>query len=166
MNSMVIYGSRYGNTRQVAEVIATELQSWGTAQLFAIDEAPLSIPAGIDLVVVGGPTEVHGMTHPVRDFLAALVPGALVNVAAAAFDTRLKAPTWISGSAALAIEHKLRNAGAHLLVPVESFFVERPKGSAPDAPAHLLPGELERATRWANTLATTYAREAGASPAH
>lgn len=166
MNSVVIYASRYGNTRQVAEAIAAELQSWGTAQIFAVEQAPLSLPAGTELVIVGGPTEVHGMTHPARDYLAAMAPGALRNLAAAAFDTRLKAPAWISGSAAMAIEHKLRHGGAHVLVSSESFFVERPKGSSSDEPPHLLAGELERASRWANTLATTFAREAGLSPAH
>jgi flavodoxin len=165
MNSVVIYASRYGNTRQVAEAIAAELQSWGAAQVFAIEQASLSLPAGTNLIVVGGPTEVHGMTYPVRDFFAVMAPGAFGTIAAAAFDTRLKAPTWVSGSAAIAIEHRLRRAGAHLLVPSESFFVERAEGSASDEPPHLLAGEMERATRWANTLSTTYAREAGLSPA-
>ena len=40
MNSIVIYASRYGNTRKIAEAIADALRQRGTAQLFAADDVP------------------------------------------------------------------------------------------------------------------------------
>ena len=65
MKSIVIYASRYGNTRRIAEVITETLHSHGEAQLFPADEVLSVLPTGIDLVVIGGPTEVHRMTAPV-----------------------------------------------------------------------------------------------------
>ena len=65
MKSIVIYASRYGNTQRIAEAITEALQTHGEAQLFPADEALPVLPKGIDLVVIGGPTEVHRMTKPV-----------------------------------------------------------------------------------------------------
>jgi flavodoxin len=148
MNSIVIYTSHFGNTKKVAEAIAAGLRSRGTAQVLAVDEVPLTLPHGTDLVVIGGPTEVHGMTKPLAQFFDRLGPGLGRDTVAAAFDTRVQASRWLSGSAAVGITRKLRQAGACLIVPVESFFAA---GKAPDV--HLLPGELERATRWGASLA-------------
>jgi hypothetical protein len=64
---------------------------------------------------------------------------------AIAFDTRLRLPRCLSGSAASGIGRKLRHAGARVVAPGESFFVTR-------APA-LEEGEVERAAAWAASLA-------------
>jgi menaquinone-dependent protoporphyrinogen IX oxidase len=44
MNSIVIYASRYGNTRKIAEAIGDALRLHGTTQLFAAEEAPTLLP--------------------------------------------------------------------------------------------------------------------------
>jgi flavodoxin len=153
MNSVVIYASRYGNTRQVAEAIAGRLRSYGTAQLLAADEAPATFPEGTDLVVIGGPTEVHGMTKALADVFERFTPAALLGVAAAAFDTRLRQPRWLTGSAGGGAATKLRHAGAQLIAPAESFFVKNEEGAEKGKGAKLEPGELERAAQWATSLA-------------
>ena len=145
MNSLVVYGSRSGNTQKVAEAIADELRSRGTVTLVAVDEAPSTIGPEVDLVIVGGPTEGHKMTDAVVAFFDRLAPEALRGRAAAAFDTRLWWPQWMSGSAADGIADRLREAGARLVVPEESFIVSmKPL---------LQPGELERAAPWAAAVA-------------
>jgi flavodoxin len=161
MNSIVIYASRYGNTKRIAEAIARGLQSCGPAQVFSVDEAPATLPLGTELVVVGGPTEVHRMTQPVARFFDRMAPGALRGVAAVAFDTRLRSARWLSGSAALGITHKLRQAGTRVIASAESFFVEGAASTAGKEGPELEPGELERAAAWAVSLLASLA-ETGA----
>lgn len=146
MNSIVIYGTRHGNTQEIAEAIASELRHHGTAHLFAIEDAPSAFPKA-DLIVVGGPTEAHRMTQPVVEFFDQFGKGELEGIAAAGFDTRLGWPRWLSGSAATGIVARLRQAGAKVIDPEGSFVVA---GKYPV----LEPGELERATAWAAALAT------------
>jgi flavodoxin len=146
MNSVVIYGSRYGNTRKLAEAIAGVLQEDGEAHVFEADATPSSFLEKADLIVVGGPTEGHGMTGPIEQLFDRIGKGALAGKAAAAFDTRLRWPLWLSGTAASGIASNLRRAGAVLVMPQMSFLVA---GKQPE----LEPGELLRAEKWARALA-------------
>lgn len=153
MNSVVIYGSRYGNTQKVAEAIAEELHAGGEVQLLPADEAPAISLEQVDLIVIGGPTEVHRMTSPVVQLFARMARGSLRNVAAAAFDTRIQAARWLTGSAAVSISRKLRHLGARMIAPAESFFVTGKADPATGEKPELASGELERARSWARTLA-------------
>jgi flavodoxin len=145
MNSMVIYGSRHGNTRKIAEVVAAELGRRGPVQLVSDDKAPSVIPDETDLVVIGGPTEAHGTSQAVAGFLDRVRKGSFTGKYAAAFDTRLRWPKWLSGSASAGIDERLHNSGAEVIGPGVSFFVG---GRLPV----LEPGELERAAQWAGSL--------------
>jgi flavodoxin len=146
MNSVVIYGSRHGNTSKVAEAIGAELGKHGAVQIVPAEKAWTHVSETTDLVVVGGPTEAHRMTEPVARFFGQVDKGALAGKAAAGFDTRLRMPAWLSGSAGSGIDRKLRQAGARVIAPQASFFVS---GKLPV----LEPGELARATAWAASLA-------------
>ena len=44
MTSVVIYASHFGNTRIVAEAIASRLRNAGPVELFAVDDAPTELP--------------------------------------------------------------------------------------------------------------------------
>ena len=145
MNTVIVYGSRYGNTRTVAESIAGVLRRQGSVRILSAQESAGIAWPEVDLVVVGGPTEAHGITPALEDFFAALPAGCLWGKAAAAFDTRLRWPRWLSGSAASGISHRLAEAGANIVAPKASFLVA---GSPPVNK----PGELERASRWAIAL--------------
>ena len=57
MNSLVVYGSRHGNTQKVAEAIAFELGKHGVAQVASAEDARKVLPEQLDLIVVGGPTD-------------------------------------------------------------------------------------------------------------
>lgn len=146
MNSMVVYGSRHGNTHKVAEAIAFELGKHGVVKLVSAEDARKVLPEQLDLIVVGGPTEAHRVTEPVAQFFDRVGKDQLVGVAAAAFDTRLRWPEWLSGSAAAGIAQRLHQARANLVSPEISFFVG---GKLPV----LEPGEVERAAAWAASLA-------------
>jgi flavodoxin len=145
MKAIVIYASRYGNTERVAEAIADGLSAHGIVELTPVENAPATF-ADADLVVVGGPTEGHGMTPPVRQFLDSLEQEALKGMPAAAFETRLDWPRWMSGSAGAGISGRLRKLGADIISAEASFIVE---GKEPV----LKPGELDRAKAWGDTLA-------------
>jgi flavodoxin len=152
MNSVVIYASRHGNTRKVAEAIAGQLQTHGATRLLAAEEAPEIFSEPIDLLVVGGPTEAHRMTEPVARLFDRLGTDSLKGVAAAGFDTRVRWPRWLSGSAGAGITQRLRQTGANVVVPEESFFVEGVTPKNVEGPT-LEAGELDRASSWAASLA-------------
>ena len=154
MNSVVIYGSRFGNTRQVAEAIAGRLASEGPVTVLAADDAPAALADGTDLVVIGGPIEAFRMTAPVSQLLARLEPRTVAGVAAAAFDTRIRPHWWLPGSAAGGIAKRLEHLGARLVAPPEAFIVEGPINESKGQIPALAPGELERAGTWAVSLAT------------
>jgi flavodoxin len=152
MNSLVIYATRFGNTRAVAEAIADGLRTAGRVTLASAAEAPTVLPSETDLVVVGAPTEVHRMAPSAAEFFTRMAPGALQDVRAVAFDTRLHWNRWLSGSAATDIARKLKRRGANLVADPVSFFVD-------GSPAVLLTGELARAQAWGVALAKQLAAQ-------
>jgi flavodoxin len=153
LKSIVIYASRYGNTRRLAESIAEILHARGEVELLPADEAHGIATAGANLLVIGGPTEVHTMTQSVVHLFSSLERGTLRGIPAAAFDTRVRAARWLTGSAASGIARKLRRAGARLIADEESFFVARRANPSTSEVPELEAGELERARAWAASLA-------------
>lgn len=145
MKSLVVYVTHKGNTRKVAEAIGDVLRQHGAAEVLPVDEAPLDLGADVDLLVVGGPTEGHGMTPEQRAYLDGLDAATLRGRAAAAFDTRINWPRLLSGSAADGIARRLRQFGARVVEPVGSFIV--------NTEPELQSGELERAREWAAAIA-------------
>jgi flavodoxin len=166
MKALVVYESMYGNTRAVAEAIADGL---GGSPVRAVHEAG-EAPEQRDLIVVGGPTHMHGLATALsrrlaaeaakEDGHAALEPGATAQVGlrawlrdlvtcegvrAAAFDTRLDRSAALTGTAARGIAHRLRRHG-YEVVATESFLVQDAEGPLED-------GELERARAWGEELA-------------
>lgn len=162
MRSLVVYESWFGNTRRIAEEIAAALAHEGEVDLVTVDE-PLPPLEDVDLLVVGAPTHIHGLSSKrsregaltqgahgepgigVRGWIDALPDGAC-GPRAAAFDTRAHMPALLVGSAARGIARRLRDQGYRLAIEPQSFFV---KGT----PGPLEEGELERASEWGRTLA-------------
>src|SRR5262245_56357749 len=63
MRALVVYESMYGNTHQVAETIANGLAGAADVEVLSLDDATTEVLDGADLLVVGGPTHVHGMSR-------------------------------------------------------------------------------------------------------
>jgi flavodoxin len=152
MTAIVFYASRTGNTQRVAEAIADGLGGRVKVDVRAIDAGPADVPDDAELVVIGGPTEAHGVTDEVDRFIAALPHGCLHDRFAAAFDTRVRWPRWLSGSAAEGIRGRLEASGARQPVASQSFLVSMKPEIEPD--------ELSRARAWGAELASSL--EAGA----
>jgi flavodoxin len=145
MNALVVYDTKFGNTRRIARVVSESLGEGIVVRLLSV-EAATPLPKDIDLLIVGGPTHAHGASAAMKAFLGALGRGSLRGVPAAAFDTRFQVARWLSGSAAGVIAARLRRAGCTVIVPPESFFVARTDESP------LLPDEAGRAVSWTATV--------------
>jgi flavodoxin-like protein len=167
MRVLVVYESMYGNTRRIAESIGSGLGV--DTEVVPVGEATPDRVAIADLLVVGGPTHVRGMSRlasrkAARDAAAkpgstlALEPGAdglglrewfaslgTLSCQAAAFDTRVDMPAIFAGRAAPRIARLLRRHGAHLIAPAQSFLVDKQN--------RLLDGEYVRARAWGEDLA-------------
>jgi flavodoxin len=151
MNTLVVYGTRYGNTQQVAEAIGDGLKDAGPVEVLSLESATPTHVRSSDLVVLGGPTEAHRATPALRswiDGLAFVLEGKPVAV----FDTRLGYARILSGSAGAGIEARLRRVGARVVAAYASFLV---KGKQPE----LQPGEFARAVEWGRELAHVIAPE-------
>jgi flavodoxin len=144
MHSLVVYASTSGNTRAIAEAMAEALSGRGPVDLRRADDLAATVPDA-DLVLIGGPTEGHGMTPPMKRLLDRLPASSWDGRSVATFDTRLRWPRFLSGSAAADISARLTDAGARPVAEPESFLVSM-------KPA-LEPGERERAAAWAIAMA-------------
>ena len=146
MNILVAYDSKFGNTEKLAHAIGTELGALGPVEVRPVGGADAQLAGPVDLLVLGGPTEAHGMTSGVRAFIDAMGTTNRTGARTAVFDTRFRLPPVLTGSAAKRIARRLRRLDASLVAPPESFFVTR-KGEP-----QLEEGELKRARAWAATL--------------
>jgi hypothetical protein len=159
---MVVFESMFGNTEAIAYAVADGLRSRMDVDVVEVGVAPTS-PHDLDLLVVGGPTHVFGLTRPAtREDAARQAGGTLVSrgvglrewleglrppdgLPAAAFDTKVKRPH-LPGSAAHGVDRRLRRLGARTIVRPESFWVS-------GTPGPLMEGEAERARLWGTRVA-------------
>jgi flavodoxin len=152
MFSTVIYDSEFGTTRALAEAIAEEARRSGAVQLINVRVEPRDVPAHVDLVFVGGPTQVHGVSPALRTYLDRLPSHALDRVPVATFDTRVHGPRLLTGAASSGIARRLTRRGGHLVQRPESFVVDGREGP-------LAVGELERARSWAQSIVARLAKQ-------
>jgi hypothetical protein len=161
MKALVVYESMFGNTETIARAIADGLQP--VFDVTVQNARTMPDAAGMDLVVVGGPTHAFGMSRPATRADAArqatIRPGAadagirewldcspaLAGMAAAAFDTKVDKP-YLPGSAAHRAYRQLRRLGGRMVARPESFRVS-------GTPGPLVAGEERRAQQWAAALA-------------
>ncbi len=156
MHTLIIYDSVYGNTEKIARAIGNSLQMHGQVELVRVGEVNPGMLVGIDLVVVGSPTQQFRATEAMRTFLKSLSPNQLKGMRVAAFDTRLT-QEWINqratlgffekifGYAAERIAKELKQKGGNLVVAGEAFYVEGMEGP-------LVAGEEQHAGEWAQKL--------------
>jgi hypothetical protein len=71
MRALVVYESMYGNTHAVAVNIAAALSTRHNVTLVPVTRATPELVAAADLLVVGGPTHMHGMSSAASRRMAA-----------------------------------------------------------------------------------------------
>jgi hypothetical protein len=170
MRAIIVYEPMFGSTKKVAEAIAEGLADCAEVSVVPVTSADAHILDGTDLVVVGGPTHTHGMSKPSTREMAVkqarrpgseveLVPGAesgpgvrewlaslgRLEIAGAAFDTRLQGLPAFTGRASKSVRRLLSHQGARIAASPESSLVEGLTGA-------LVEGELARARAWGERL--------------
>jgi Flavodoxin len=173
MRAVVVYESMYGNTHLVADAIGTGLETAFDVWVVPVSQADPAVLDGAGLVVVGGPTHVHGMSRAstrkaaveavdksaiplelepdaagpgLREWFASL---GHYPVKAAAFDTRMHAPAALTGRASKGVARLLRAHGFEVIAEPESFLVTKQDRLEPD--------ETTRAREWGTKLAASIA---------
>lgn len=168
MRALVVYESMYGNTHTVAIDIAAGLRATHDVTLVPVTRATEELVAAADLLVVGGPTHMHGMSSAASRRSAAesarkkgsgltMDPdadgpglhawlGAISgrDKLAVAFDTRLSGSPLVTGRASRGISRLLARRGCRLIAAPESFLVSKKNT--------LHAGEAERASSWGATI--------------
>ncbi len=159
MKALVLYDSVYGNTEKIALAIGNALGSQDDVSVVKVSDARAEQFAGLNVLIVGAPTQRFRTTAAMSDFLKTIPENGLKGVKVNAFDTRLsmgeikKTPVLaffirlfgVNAYAARLIANQLRKKGGKLAGSPEGFYVEGMEGP-------LVEGELERAGNWARQI--------------
>ncbi|MDQ2748871.1 MAG: flavodoxin [Actinomycetota bacterium] len=174
---VVVYESSYGNTHVIASAIGEGMHPSCHVEVVSVAVASQDLVDAADLLVVGGPTHVHGMSR-VRTRKAAVdaarepaskltldpdaeSPGLRAwfgsvrpaTTPAAAFDTRVDAPALLTGRAATGISRQLRRRGFREISEPMSFLVTRDN--------ELVAGQQASARQWGSKLASILISDRG-----
>jgi flavodoxin len=160
MKTLVVFDSQYGNTEHIAGAIAAQMREDGEVRIARVGDVEVIDLDWADLVIVGGPTQKHGLSPAMHFWLSQLPRGILNAKLGLAFDTRYPRARLLTGAASGKIASALERLGCVLLAPGESFFVDDREGPLEE-------GEPERAASWAQKAASTFALDVStASTAH
>jgi len=151
MNILVVYDSMYGNTEKIAQAIGTATE----ATVLHVNQVKEEHLAGLDILIVGSPTQAFQPLKPLKTFLNDLPAGSLKGVKVASFDTRadleevgsklLSFLVKLFGYAAEPIQAKLVRKGGVKVTTPAGFLVHGKEGPLKD-------GEVERAIQWAKQM--------------
>ncbi|MCU1479378.1 MAG: hypothetical protein JWQ19_164 [Subtercola sp.] len=150
MKAVVVYESMFGNTRQIADAIADGLADANEVTVFNVNRVTPADLEFADLVVVGGPTHVHGMSRAssraeavkwaddplkhvtlepdapglgIREWIAD--PATVLAPLFAAFSTHADVLTILSGSAAAQIDRSARHRASRRVSAPQNFAVTK-----------------------------------------
>jgi flavodoxin len=146
MVTLVVYFSKFGNTKKVAEAIVQTLEQENHVQIVDSDELVPADFNDVDLVIMGSPTHNMNLPKAVRPVFERLPKKILKGKLVAAFDTSYKLSGWLYPfTAGKKLNKKLRKLGGKRIVPPEVFLVKEREGP-------LYEGEIRRAMKWAATI--------------
>src|SRR5260370_16423160 len=87
MNTFIVYDSQFGNTERIAQAIADTLRAFGQASAVRVDPAhPVSFQ-GMDVLILGCPTQGMRPTPAMQSFLGNVSSHRLLPLAVACFYT-------------------------------------------------------------------------------
>ena len=141
MKTLVIYDSRYGHTKMIAQAIGEAING----QIMLVSDLNPANLTGFDFVIIGSPTHSGWYTEGIQNLMKA--ESAFNGLNLAVFDTRTKRSLF--GFAAPRMARNFSKFRANLLATPEGFVVLGMKGPLKD-------GELERAAAWAQEIANQY----------
>jgi len=145
---MLVYESKYGNTKLVAETIAEGLREVeGTEVVVSeLKEVDLSKIPNYDAILVGSPNHVGGPTWSIKKFIGKLGKLPLEGKSFAVFDTYLGIS---SGQAMKKMEKRIggKVSGSKLVTPGLSIRVKGMRGPISE-------GELPKCKEFGKKIAT------------
>ena len=152
MKTLIVYFSKFGNTRRVAQAVAETMKQAGDTRVVSIERLTASDLEGVDLVVLGSPT--HGFTVPeaVRSTLAALPPGILAGKSVAAFDTTVRPWPLRLFRASPKLLRQLSQLGGKPVARPQTLFVQTHSTQGTGDHDLLLEGQIDRAQEWASEI--------------
>ncbi len=180
MHVLVVYESSYGNTHLIADAIGEGLGADHTVTVVPVGKVTKELVDPVDLIVVGGPTHVHGMSRTatraqaanaahqpgsslvldpdaegrgLREWFEVLPAGTAFG---AAFDTRLDASPLFTGRASKGINKQLHRHGFREITEPISFLVTKE--------TQLAEGQQDAARQWGQLLAARLTQQADTSP--
>jgi len=133
--AIVLYHSLFGNTKAVAESLARGIENSGIeVDCLSIDKVDINQIPSYDLLAIGGPTHMIGMSKPMKEFMERLRSVNLRGMKGFSFDTRnhsrMNDKKWlaIENSAARRIEGKMKRMKMKIVRPRQSAIVEGREG--------------------------------------
>ncbi len=145
MHSVVVYDSQFGNTEQIALVIARTLSAFGPARAAHVHETAMTQLRDVDLLVLGCPAQAWHADSAMRLFVLRLPLDVLRGPKVVCFDTRTHQPGWLRRFAAPQLEKTLRQRGITPFAAAAGFYVRHRSGP-------LEAGTVERAAEWARSM--------------
>ena len=125
--AIVIYDTQFGNTEKIAKALASGIKEQGVqADCVKVDDVDINKLEEYDLLAIGGPTIAFGASEPIKEFLGKLEGIGLRGKKGFAFDTKVR--FIFSGSAAKAVEGKLKGLGMDIIRPRSSAIVQGKEG--------------------------------------
>jgi flavodoxin len=89
--ALVLYNSRYGNTKSVAFALAKGIQGAGIeTECMSIEDVKIQRIPDFDFIAIGGPTHIIRTSQEMKEFLAKLKSVDLRGKLSFAFDTRIE----------------------------------------------------------------------------
>jgi hypothetical protein len=171
MKAVVIVESMFGNTLSIADAIRSGMQTHCSVSVISVTRVESTDLLDTDVVVVGGPTHIHGISTEVsrqnaailaldssselkldsnaagsgiREWLQLVHKEELPNLYAT-FDTRVRGLQVITGATSRQINAQLRRLGKDQVLPPMSFLV--------GSDHKLIAGKREHAKEWGDHLA-------------
>lgn len=146
MKVLIVYFSKFGNTKMVAEAIRKTMEKGGDVRMVNSEMLEAGDFDNIGLVVMGSPTHKMNLPEAVRPVFEMLPKKILKGKLFATFDTSYEMPEWLKPfTAGKKLTQKLRKLGGKRVVPPEIFYVKAREGP-------LFEGEIERAGEWAISI--------------
>ena len=135
MKAVVVYDSQYGNTEKLAQALARGMESGGIdAECIKVNMVDVKQMVHYDLIAVGGPTHIAGVSKPMKKFLEDLRTVDLKGKRGFCFDTRNESRfnAFDINSAGKRIEGKMKRMKVEMLKPKVSVIVEGREGPLED----------------------------------
>jgi len=152
MKTLIVYFSKFGNTKRLAEAMAETMKSAGDVRVITMDQLGVPDLEGVELVVMGSPTHAFTVPESVRSALAALPLGILAGKSVAAFDTTVRPGPLRHFRAAPKLLRRLSQLGGKPVAQPQTFFVRTSGTQGTGARDLLLEGQIAQAQDWAGRI--------------